>query len=117
MNIIMNLYSLPVYSGLIKKFSCMGNVTGKYSILLRMREQSVAGLLSPFEGRANLVYANISPGERVYSKHLVHRALRVDSTGSTIRLYPILEALLIEGILDSKKPTSFSRKGHPWTFR
>ncbi len=25
----------------------MGNVTGKYLILLRMREQSVAGLLSP----------------------------------------------------------------------
>ncbi len=35
---------------LIKKFSCMGNVTRKYPILLRMREQSVASLLSPFEG-------------------------------------------------------------------
>ncbi len=45
----------------------------------------------------------ISPGKINYSKFLEERMTYVDETGSEIGLYPVLEALLIDGIKTSKR--------------
>ncbi len=46
-NYVMNLYFVCTCIFLIKFKSFMGNLREKYPIILRMREQSVAGLLLP----------------------------------------------------------------------
>ena len=45
----------------------------------------------------------ILPGKIVYSNHLMMRRTYVDTTGSEIGIYPVLEALLIDGIITSKR--------------
>ncbi len=46
----------------------------------------------------------ILPGKIDYSSYLTRRRRYVDATGSEIGIYPVLEAILIDGIVTSKRP-------------
>ncbi len=49
---------------------------------------------------------SLPPGKQVYSSFLKDRGRYVDTTESDIGIYPVLEALLIDGIIGSKKPNN-----------